>query len=103
MYTYQPDPSLACLPSAIEDVPSAEKESLLFYPQPSNGLTNFFQPISAATEISITRLSGELIYQENTEITTDQIDLSFLESGIYFIRVAENGNQIRLGKIVIIN
>ncbi|CAN5135540.1 hypothetical protein BH09BAC5_BH09BAC5_10330 [soil metagenome] len=79
--------------------------SLSVYPNPTNG--NFILQANQMNEtfalVSITDLSGRILYQKNIECLNreiySRIDISGFSSGIYFVQV-KSGNTVYSAKVV---
>ncbi|WP_060523076.1 FG-GAP-like repeat-containing protein [Nonlabens sp. MIC269] len=72
-----------------------DNETLKFYPNPTNGVINIDNN-SNIQEITISDLSG---INHKVELDSNQIDISHLSSGIYFLNFTVNGNTL-IKKIV---
>jgi len=81
---------------SIEDI-----ETNLFevYPNPNNGTFTVRTKNSVET-ISVTTLTGKIIYSENGNSNINTIQLNELEKGIYFVKVQSN-DKIQVKKIII--
>jgi hypothetical protein len=68
---------------------------VIIYPNPLiNKLNiNFEMNIAENYYIQITNTIGQTIYSKDTLTQKQEIDLSFLESGIYYLRVQNNSEQ----------
>ncbi|HLG03063.1 MAG TPA: T9SS type A sorting domain-containing protein, partial [Bacteroidia bacterium] len=76
-------------------------ESILLYPNPTNGLFTLVINSSGVSEVSlrITNLQGQIVFQENVNTSgneiTKQIDISALANGAYFVEVvSDSGSQV---------
>jgi len=69
------------------------------YPNPANTFLTVETEISGLYDIAITSLNGQLIYITKMEGSTLQIDLSFLQKGVYFITVRSR-DYVRTEKII---
>ena len=58
----------------------------MFYPNPTTGTIYLSEPAN----ITLTDLSGNLLLEEKN---TNQLDISALPAGIYFLNVGENNLQ----------
>ena len=72
------------------------------YPNPNNGEFNLKIEDSETSNYSmkIYSLSGQLILAKESLGTNNQINLSSVEKGVYFIHI-ENGNESVVTKIII--
>jgi len=64
-----------------------QSTAILSYPNPTSGMIY----LSELGNISLIDLSGKLLLEEKN---TNQLDLSALPAGMYFLRVGENNNQL---------
>jgi type IX secretion system substrate protein len=74
-------------PSLINE--NNEQSSFFLYPNPTNSILNLFTNIKE--NITITNILGEIVLQKTAEGKVG-LDVSFLSSGIYFIKA---GNEVR--------
>ena len=77
--------------------------SVEIYPNPSNDKVTISTPVSDATEILITDLSGREVYRAGTGTNSGKIELSVSEytPGTYFVHVLENDTIKSTNKLVI--
>ena len=68
------------------------------YPNPTHGIlfveTRHATSLPAKTEYCITNLTGQILLQGNIMNATQQIDVSGLTEGMYFIRIRCDGSII---------
>ena len=74
-----------CSGAGLSDI--NESNAPMFYPNPTTGTLYLSDP----SNISLSDLSGKLLLEEKN---TNQLDLSALPAGMYFLRVGENNNQL---------
>jgi hypothetical protein len=79
-----------------EDVPSTNPRTFTVYPNPANDIL-FIEAqnttsLQRSTEYRITNLMGQTLLQGNLTAETQQIDISNLPKGMYFLSV---GDQTR--------
>jgi hypothetical protein len=74
-----------CSAVGISDI--NESTAILAYPNPTTG--NIY--LSEPANITLTDLSGNLLLEEKN---TNQLDISALPAGMYFLHFGENNNQI---------
>jgi len=74
-----------CSGAGISDI--NESNAPMFYPNPTTGTLY----LSEQSNITLIDLSGKLLLEEKN---TNQLDLSALPAGMYFLRVGENNNQL---------
>ena len=79
-----------------EDGPSTGSGTLVVYPNPANGvltvsvrLPQCDSPTTGQTEYQISNLMGQTLLQGHISAETQQIDISTLPAGMYFISVGE--------------
>jgi hypothetical protein len=77
--------SLNCSGAGISDI--NESKALMFYPNPTTGTIYLSEP----GNISLSDLSGKLLLEQKN---TNQLDISALPAGMYFLHFIENNNQI---------
>ena len=82
------------LHNGIEDGPSAGSGTLMVYPNPADGvlfvrLPQCDSPTSGESTYRITNLIGQTLLHGNINAENQQIDISALPSGMYFITVGE--------------
>ena len=84
-----------CFESSIKvSVNESYIEEDFLYPNPTNGIVN----ISGSFEsVEVLNTSGQICM---TTIQNNQVDLSLLPSGLYFVRVNKKGREIRTYRIV---
>jgi hypothetical protein len=64
------------------------------YPSPANDILNFSnQDAIQVSKIAITDITGKLVYQNNSD-TTSSIDVSNLQSGVYFITFTTENKSV---------
>ena len=66
-------------------------ESLIIYPNPSNGLYNF--DLEETSQIIITNTLGQVILSETMNVGKQNFDISSQANGVYFVNVKQNGKQ----------
>ena len=76
------------------------KENVVLYPNPSQGIFEFKGTENFNGSLEIYSLSGALLF-ETVLITSNQIDASHLESGVYFYTISEDNKRVKSGKIQI--
>jgi Leucine-rich repeat (LRR) protein len=74
-----------CSGAGISDI--NESIALMFYPNPTTGTLY----LSEQSNITLIDLSGKLLLEEKN---TNQLDLSALPAGMYFLSFGENNNQL---------
>ncbi len=82
-------------PISVQELNS---DDLIIYPNPTNNLISFSEKISNS-RLSILNLTGQIVFEEKAFSGT-QLDISFLEKGIYFLKLeGELSGFIRLVKL----
>ena len=75
------------------------------YPNPTNGIlyvqTLCAMSLPTETEYSITSLTGQTLLSGRITDAIQQIDVSGLDSGMYFVRI-QNGKEVIAKKVNII-
>jgi hypothetical protein len=73
--------------SAVGILENNESTAILAYPNPTTGSIYLSEPAN----ITLSDLSGKLLLEEKN---TNQLDISGLPAGMYFLHFGENNNQI---------
>ena len=80
-----------------EEGPSTGSGALTVYPNPANNVlfveTRLIASLPTANEYRITNLMGQTLLQGNINAENQQIDISTLPSGMYFISVGEQTSK----------
>ncbi len=79
-----------------EDIP-AEEELITISPNPSTGIFTIHTSNSELRSYQVFSSNGQLILEGKIQNTTESIDLSQFDKGIYFIQI-KNGNSYQLIK-----
>ena len=80
-------------------VPDYFMQSIKVFPNPSNGVVNFNLDKLNTVNLDVLSINGK-IHKTYTNYNSRNVDLSFLDSGIYFLRFyVDNKNIIK--KIII--
>ncbi len=77
--------------------PQANALTVSLYPNPSTGLVNL--ELNAPSQVSVSNVLGELMWQFNTESSITPIDLSKYSNGLYFVTIKQN-NQSQTIRVV---
>lgn len=85
-----------------ESISEQQNNSIAIFPNPfSNTLTITANGIAQDDlVITIYDVFGKLILRENTQNTTTSLNLSELTSGMYIVRISQNGQIIRQQKVI---
>ena len=70
------------------------------YPNPNNGVFNIVTTNNASNKITITDISGKLVYENNTNTNNILVDLNNVNKGIYFVKIF-NEAGVKIEKIII--
>ena len=67
--------------------------NIFLYPNPANDVLNYsFSTDVALKSVQVTDISGKIIFSNNSDLSSNQINVSDLSSGIYFVTFdSENG------------
>ena len=74
-------------------------KSVHLYPNPTRDILNIESPNQEVISAEIFNINGQKVHEEY--LPAKQIDISFLKSGIYFIRLKINDNQYHSEKLFI--
>ena len=78
-----------------------QKESRLsIYPNPATNHFSIDTDLTVESSIQIVNYSGQLVKEINQSIISNQIDISDLKSGIYFVNILINGS-VSIEKLII--
>lgn len=67
------------------DVKTNELSGLAIYPNPTNGILNIYSP--TVVDISISDVTGKVVYNQKSLSNDNTLDLSHLNSGVYFAKI----------------
>ena len=74
---------------------------LVIYPNPTSGmLTIKTRQINTSAQLTVVDLRGQIVYNDFVGNTTETIDLSGLQTGVYFVQI-NTGEQIVTKKVTI--
>jgi len=95
-------------PNADEDTttsvsPANPESDFLVYPIPANNMLHFKNFSPSATKFEILNSAGKIIPTRKIEnsLQESSLDVSWLSSGIYFLKVSDNRNVVEIFKIII--
>ncbi|HTB06974.1 MAG TPA: T9SS type A sorting domain-containing protein [Bacteroidia bacterium] len=93
---------LSPMPTVVNNI-SNSSETVLFYPNPSNGKFTFQSSVvSRQLLVEVYNVLGEQVYSQYSLPNTQyQIDLSSQPSGVYFYRVLSDNKFVGSGKLII--
>ena len=72
-------------------VSEQELAEVQLFPNPTEGVFTVKGNYSNTTTVQITDASGRTVYTSNTLSNGQQIDLSYIQSGTYFVSINDNG------------
>jgi hypothetical protein len=88
--------------TAVDLSNSNNIKNILVYPNPSNGLVTIDLPIgNQDNKVEIIDINGKILFSSHFTETNQNINLSLLDNGIYFIRFKQNNLTINR-KLVLI-
>lgn len=94
--------TITVMVSNCTGVKEAVANGISVYPNPNNGIVNFAvnAELSGNTTVEIYDAIGKLVIKENLnkEITT--INTNHLEDGVYFFKIKNNNQEIKVGKMI---
>ena len=91
-----PDYSECYYEGYLADLP-VEKNGLSVYPNPTSGELRVTSDELQVTRIEIFDIVGKMVYGQAYEHT---IDISFLSTGLYFLKVYDTNEQVTVVKII---
>ena len=78
-----------------------DKNQFVLYPNPNNGKFKINYNTTNRTDIEIFNILGEKILTKTNSIqTTNEIDISNVQKGIYFVKIGD-GNSVHTKKIIV--
>jgi len=88
------------LPSSV--VPITLPEGLLVYPNPASNIV-YIQDTKNIDHIDICDMTGKLVTSVQSVGKIEALDLEYLKSGCYLLKITNNDNSIEYRKIVVIH
>jgi hypothetical protein len=80
-----------CFIFGVDNINENPKLTLALYPNPTNGLLNVkLGNMYGQAIITVMDLKGSVVLQKSTSAKNNQIDLTNVENGIYFVQVTED-------------
>lgn len=76
-----------------------EIDQVLIYPNPASDVIRVATTLPGIINVSVFNLKGQLIQRKNFNPTEDELDISQLEPGVYFVRLIA-GNKKYFSKLV---
>ncbi|MBC7695808.1 MAG: VCBS repeat-containing protein [Burkholderiales bacterium] len=93
--------TLMALGASVGVKESLMSNNILISPNPTNGILNIsFTSIPQNTKIEIYNSIGALVLSETMSSKNNTIHISDLSSGMYFIKVIENGKAVTVQKVM---
>ena len=96
--------SLCSSPNAIPELSEiGHGESAVLYPNPTSGTVSVqltSETFSKSLEIQVFDIYGQLIEVMHGKDESPKVDLSSFATGIYLIKLVQNGNVIDVQKVV---
>ncbi|MCD4695250.1 MAG: T9SS type A sorting domain-containing protein [Bacteroidales bacterium] len=68
---------------------SIAEDKIHIYPNPSSGVVNIAQTRNSDSNIQVLNLTGQVVYSKEIHEKNEKLDLSFLETGVYFMRIGD--------------
>ena len=81
-------------------VPRNERNTLTYYPNPSNGYITFTKQITSELLINLFSSDGKLVLKKKLDSIDKTLDVNGLNRGLYFIKIS--GENINICDILII-
>ncbi|MBL7754635.1 MAG: T9SS type A sorting domain-containing protein [Chitinophagaceae bacterium] len=81
---------------------TSNTSAYLVYPNPSYGLFYVKSKMNSDSKIEILSQQGSLIHEQELDSEIESLDISFLNSGIYFLRISCDG-RVWVNKLAIIH
>jgi hypothetical protein len=101
-FTTAPRPANSSLATSINEEVSFNNLAFIVSPNPSNGfITIKTEALVENISLTINDLIGKILYKkEFNNLVNEQIDLSTLKNGIYFINISDSKGLIETKKII---
>lgn len=100
----QTDAYLLKLKSATAGVDEKAANAVFaMYPNPSAELVNIYKPMNGQATMRLFSLTGELLLSHTMNGNTDQIDVSGLSNGIYFLQLQDEKGNISSQKLQVMH
>jgi len=93
--------STICISDYSSTIENNDKSEVVVFPNPASTYLNIKSNISEEANIQIFDISGKVLLTQKTVSNSQEIDISILKSGVYFLKI--NGKNIsRIEKLTII-
>lgn len=90
-----------CVELGVDNIQENGALELVIYPNPTSGmLTIKTSQINTNAQLTVVDLRGQIVYNDFVGNTTETIDLSGLQTGVYFVQI-NTGEQIVTKKVTI--
>jgi hypothetical protein len=90
-----------CVEVGVDNIAKNESASLKIYPNPTNGLLTIESNLSFNNGIlTIVDLGGKVVYNGQIGNTIETINLSHLQTGVYFVQMS-TGDKVITKKVTI--
>ncbi|KGO90991.1 T9SS type A sorting domain-containing protein [Flavobacterium subsaxonicum] len=81
-------------------VPTQTKDSFIIYPNPASGTVTLQLPGNAAADVMVADILGKTVFTKNNVAPQTLLDISSLNSGMYFVTVLSEG-KITTKKLIV--
>ena len=86
-------------PGTVSGINDIVKNSIKLYPNPANEI--LYIALEHASKLEIINASGQIVESTNVKSETTSINVSHLNSGIYFVKVIDNAGNVGTQKLII--
>lgn len=86
-------------PGTVSGINDIVKNSIKLYPNPANDI--LYISLEHASKLEIINASGQIVESTYVKATTTSINVSHLNSGIYFVKVIDNSGNVGTQKLII--
>ncbi len=71
------------------------ENTMVLYPNPTNGMVNFSVPelVGSTANVTVYSLTGEAVYSKEVNSGAQNLDLSELSNGVYYLRMSSGKNE----------
>jgi hypothetical protein len=85
------------------DGPYGKDNLFTIFPNPSNGVINIAKPVEGFSKLSILSIAGERVEEFEIQDALNQIDLTDLTKGVYFMLITDEQTGETVAKKLILN
>ncbi len=82
------------------DISQAKANEKLFYPNPTKGLLHLTDNWNAEKDVEVFNGRGSLVKRLHIAAEESVVDVSDLVSGIYFLKIRDTSNEVRIVKVI---